>query len=121
MTWHAVGMVWCGVVWFVLMLRGVVRGAAWFAFSLIHTHMSEWLPVCIWLARQETQLIKDLRVEEMVMTMLGDVKLSMSAAQIQKQKAQEKAAARRKQKEKQASKAQQVGWLVGWLAGRPAG
>ena len=77
-TWHAVGMVWCGVVWFVLMLRGVVRGAAWFAFSLIHTHMSEWLPVCIWLARQETQLIKDLRVEEMVMTMLGDVKLSMS-------------------------------------------
>ena len=48
----------------------------------------------------EAQLIKDLRVDEMVMTMLGDVKVSMSAAQIQKQKAQAKAAAKERNKAK---------------------
>jgi hypothetical protein len=35
---------------------------------------------------QEAKLIKDLTLEEMVHTMLADVKLSMSTAQLQKQK-----------------------------------
>lgn len=60
------------------------------------------LPAC----PQEARLIKDLALEDMVMTMLGDVKLSISAAQLQKQKAQAKAAARAKGKAKLKQKAE---------------